>query len=216
MTTPAVVTPPVSTPAAAPTIVGGEPPVATSTTPAAAAAAPVTPGAPVVTPAPAPVAPPPVVTYDLKAADGTPLDAARAEKFVAYAKEHKLSNEQAQAVLNRENDAVSSYQAAVNEQFKQRATAWVEEVKSDKEFGGENFAKNAELVKRVVERFGNENLKKTLNETGLGNYPELFSFVTRIGKAFSEDQLVMPGSQPAGNSIDDVALRLYPSSKPKE
>src|SRR5688572_20896218 len=47
--------------------------------------------------------------YDLKLPEGSLLEAAQMEKISAYAKEKGLSNEQAQELLERENDAVSGY-----------------------------------------------------------------------------------------------------------
>src|SRR3972149_1235780 len=57
-----------------------------------------------------PVAEKPVVPqkYELKLPEGSQLDQARIDSLSAYAKEKGLSNEQAQAILDRESDAVSS------------------------------------------------------------------------------------------------------------
>ena len=139
------------------------------------------------------------VKYDLKMPEGSPLGSDAIEKIVSLSKERGLSNEQAQAVLERESEAVSSFAANQKEQYEQRASAWVDEVKNDKEIGGEKFNENIAHAQRVLKRFGNDALTKVLNETGLGNYPELVRFCTKIGKAMSEDKLVGAGSNTGGS-----------------
>ncbi len=151
--------------------------------------------------------------YDLKLPDGSLLDSKATERTATFAKENGLTNKEAQAVLERENQAVASYVDAQKEMLAQKQKEWVESVKTDKEVGGETFTRNTELAKRVVDRYGSEAFKKALIDSGLGNHPELFRFVARIGHAMSEDQLIMPGTQPSQpKSLEDV---FYPQSAGK-
>ena len=136
--------------------------------------------------------------YDLKLPEGSTLDAGHIEKVATFAKESGLSNVQAQAILERESQAVTTYVDSQKEQLKQKAEDWIEDGRNDKEIGGEAFAQNVELSKRVLQRFGSEAFGKTLTETGLGNHPEMVRVFTRIGKAMAEDKLVQPGSQSGG------------------
>lgn len=143
--------------------------------------------------------------YDLKLPEGSLLDAKAIEEISSFAKEKGLSNEQAQAILERENGAVSNFASKQQQDLKEKPTAWLSEAQSDKEIGGEAFAKNAEVAKRVVDKFGSEAFKKTLNDTGLGNHPELVRVFYRIGKMMSDDQFIVPGAQTgAKKSIEDV------------
>lgn len=146
--------------------------------------------------------------YDLKLPDGSLLDAKATEKVSSFAKEMKLTQTEAQAVLERESALLASYVDNQKQHLAQQQKEWVESVKVDKELGGDNFNKNIEMAKRVVDRYGTDSFKKALNDSGLGNHPELVRFVSRIGKAMSEDQLVLPGTSPAGKkSLEDI---FYP------
>lgn len=135
--------------------------------------------------------------YELKLPDGSLLKPERLEKIAAFAKERGLSNEQAQAIVERENEAVSEYASLKDQTVEAEVNKWVELSKNDKEFGGPAFKENVELAKRVVNQFGSEEFKKALNETGLGNHPELIRFAHRIGKMMKEDQFVLPGRSQA-------------------
>jgi len=151
--------------------------------------------------------------YDLKLPEGSLLEPSAVEQISSFAKEQGLSNEAAQKLLERESKSFASYVEKQKTELVKQTAEWLEAAKTDKEIGGEAFGQNAELAKRVVERYGSESFKKALNESGLGNHPELVRFVARIGKAMSEDQLVIPGTQSGGPK--SAADTLYPN-QPKE
>ncbi|MEC7472463.1 MAG: hypothetical protein VX946_03765 [Pseudomonadota bacterium] len=48
---------------------------------------------------------------------------------------------------------------------------------------------------KAIEKFGSPELRQVLNDSGLGNHPELVKFCHRIGKAISDDSLVLGGTQ---------------------
>lgn len=144
--------------------------------------------------------------YDLKLPKDSALSDSHLEKLSSYAKEKGLSNEQAQSLLERESQAVSDYAASQQAKLQEVSNSWVEQAKNDKELGGEGFKQNAEFAKRVVTRFGTDEFKKELNKTGLGNHPELLRVFSRIGKAMSEDQLVIPGVQSGGKKSPESIL----------
>jgi len=151
------------------------------------------------------------VKYDLKLPEKSPLDAAHVEKIAAFAKERGFSQEQAQAVLERESAIVAEQAERQKAAVAEKVNSWLPMAKTDKEIGGEAFAQNAEIAKRVVERFGTPEFKQALNETGLGNHPELVRVFVRIGKQMTEDQLVLPGSQ-VRSEPKGAAEVLYGSS----
>lgn len=147
--------------------------------------------------------------YDIKLPEGSALNPAHVDTVKTFAKENNLSNEQAQKVLERDHAAVTD----MHQQLEQKKSEWIKTASNDPEIGGEEFTRNAELSKRVIARFGSEGLKKQLNETGLGNHPELVRTFVRIGKLMSEDQFIFPGgaqqTEKESKSIED---KFYGSS----
>lgn len=191
-------------------------PAAEPTATAPAASAPAAEAAPAAAPVAAQQATPPAAQpqgdkpvvpekYDLKLPEGSLLEPAYVEKISSYAKEKGLSNEQAQALLVREHEAVTSFAKAQESQWAQTTESWVNELKADKEIGGEKFAENAELAKRVLNRFGSEKLINELNRTQYGNHPELVRMMVQIGRTMAEDQLVLQNGKSANKrSIEDI------------
>lgn len=153
--------------------------------------------------------------YELKLPDGALLKPAHLEQLASYAKEQKLSNVEAQALLERENLAAVSFHKGLQDQVEAESNQWVKEIEADKELGGDAFKENVALANRVVSKFGTEKLRMELDRTRLGNHPELNRLLVRIGKAFGEDRLVLPGAQNnlgGGNNVPTEDL-LYGAQK---
>ena len=178
--------------------------------------APVAPAAPepvtslLTDPAPAdPAAPAPVVTpekYDLKVPDKSLLDAASVEKIASFAKDRGFSQEQAQALLERDNQNAVASEAAQQAALKEQSQQWVKDVMSDKEIGGKDAKQNVALAHRVIERFASPVLVQQLRETGLGNHPELLRLFVNVGKMMSDDQLVTGSGTP---KIEKSAAEIF-------
>lgn len=162
----------------------------------------------------APVVPPVAAPYTLKVPDKSPLDAAYVEKIASFAKERGFSQEQAQALLERDSQNVIANEAAQQAALKEQSQQWVKDVMSDKEIGGKDAKQNVALAHRVIERFASPALVQQLRETGLGNHPELLRLFVNVGKMMSDDQLVTGSGTP---KIEKSAAEVfYPDMAKKE
>jgi hypothetical protein len=151
--------------------------------------------------------------YDLKLPEGSLLDKARVDAVALYAKENKLSNEAAQKLLERENEAVVSFHERQKNELKASVDGWLAEVASDPELGGDNSKEKVALANRFINRFGSPKLREILDTSGVGNHPELLRMAAKAGKEFGEDKLVVPGAQPSGGAYESVADILYPKKQ---
>lgn len=152
--------------------------------------------------------------YEFKLPEKSLLKPSQVDKIAAYAKEQGLSQDKAQALLERDNEALSSFVNEQNSDFENRKKAWVTEIHNDKELGGNNFNESIELSKRVIEKFGDAKFKEALNQTGLGNHPELVRFISRIGKIMAPDTLVV--SSNTGGESKSFADKFYADSATKK
>jgi hypothetical protein len=135
------------------------------------------------------------------------LDSAVLNQFSEVARDLNLSQEAAQQVLDKMGPVIASRQS---EQLEQARNQWAEDAKADKEFGGEKLQENLSYAKKAMETFATPELRALLNESGLGNHPEIIRVFVRAGKAISEDRLVT-GAQGTTASASDPK-RLYPNS----
>lgn len=148
--------------------------------------------------------------WSLSASDfkGQDISAGFIDGYSAMAKELGLPKDKASALLSKAADLANR----MDEQaVRQQAEAWVKQAREDAEFGGAALDANLAIAKKGLDAFGGEPLKQLLEETGLGNHPEIIRFFWKVGQAVSEDsfQRGQAGSRPA--TFEDLAKRLYPS-----
>lgn len=155
-----------------------------------------------------PAAPAVPDTYEFKAAEGAQVDTKLAGEVGTLAKELGLSQEAAQKLYERDAGRIAALQAEAKDQLLEASrTTWLEELKADKDLGGTKFVETAEIAKRAVETFGTPALKQILNETGLGNHPELVRTFAKIGRLLADDTLTPPG--PPSGTKPRLADRLF-------
>jgi hypothetical protein len=144
--------------------------------------------------------------YEFKAADGVKYDDQVIGAFSEVAKDLNLPQEAAQKVLDKMAPVIAARQS---EQLQAARNEWAESAKADKEYGGEKLPENLSHAKRALEQFGTPELRTLLNESGLGNHPEVIRFMYRAGKSMSQDGIVA-GKSTSAKSAADI---LYDNSQ---
>lgn len=141
-------------------------------------------------------------SYDLKAPEGMTLDEAAVVAITPVFKELNITNEAAQKLV----EAQATIQ---QEQLVRQADAWLTAAKADKEVGGQAFDANSKIAQEAFAKFGTPELKTFLDQTGLGNHPELLRAFVRIGKAGQSDTHVPADG--SGGKTTDPAKTLFPN-----
>ncbi|SDC69239.1 hypothetical protein SAMN05428966_102126 [Massilia sp. PDC64] len=130
------------------------------------------------------------------APEGTALDAAVMTEFETAARELNLPQDAAQKLIDKMAPVMAKQQTA---QLEQLRTDWAAASTTDKEFGGDKLTENLGFARKAMDTFGTPELKTMLNETGLGNHPDVVRFMVRAGKAISEDKIVTGGAPASAN-----------------
>ena len=147
--------------------------------------------------------------YEFATPEGMQFDDAVVGAFGEVAKDLNLSQEAAQKILDKVGPVMAAQQ---NEALQAASTEWAEASKTDKEFGGDKLNENLAVAKKAMDQFASPELRTLLNESALGNNPEVIRMFYRVGKAISEDGFVVGGN--AKNSEQTTAQRLYPNMNP--
>lgn len=137
--------------------------------------------------------------YEFAAPEGQELDANALSVFEPIAKELGLTQEQAQKLV----DIYPQIQQQQAEAWSKQIAEWGEQVKADKEIGGDKFTASVGLAQRALDQFGNPELREYLQVSGLGNHPALVRFCTKVGKSMAEDSFVVP-NQGGQRSAADI------------
>jgi hypothetical protein len=133
--------------------------------------------------------------YEFKAPEGKIYDTETMSNFSEIAKELNLSQDAAQKLLDKMAPTIAERQV---QQVEAIRNEWAQAAQTDKEFGGDKLNENLVVAKKALDSFGTPELRALLNESGLGNNPEVIRFMFRAGKAISEETFV-GNSNGAGN-----------------
>ncbi len=146
--------------------------------------------------------------YEFKAPEGREYDADFLTTFAEVAKELDLPQDKAQVVLDKLSEKAQERQSAKLEEAKAQ---WLADSKKDTEFGGDKLEENLGIAKKALDAFGSDLLKAMLNDSGLGNHPELIRFFFKVGKAISEDTFMGGHREGKGQpkTFNDIAALLY-------
>ena len=203
---PATPAPAVAAPATDTSLLGsaGDPPAA----PAGTQPAPATPDAP--KPAGDPVAPQGAPDkYEFKTTDGVAIDEAKVAEFSLVAKELGLPQDAAQKLMDSVTPALVERGAqSMRDAVTAYRTDLVNQVKADKEIGGDKLPEVLSRANEAVKAYGGDELRKVLNETGLGDHPAVIRAFYKIGVDVSNAKFV-PGAKQPSKGETDAATKLY-------
>jgi hypothetical protein len=158
-----------------------------------------------------------VTKETLKLPKDSQLSAAAVDEIVAHAKAQGLSQEQAQAQLERESKLVSDTRATAKDEgqklLTEKVNEWTETSENDPEFGGEKLKETTVRCNSVLKKYFSPDFVKVLIETGYSNHPELIRGLNRVAKSMDPAQLILAGAQVPGSSQKTADQILYPESQ---
>lgn len=160
------------------------------------------------------------VEYEFQAPEGSEISEeaqSMIDAFKADAATMGLSQEQFQALV--EYDMKRGQEALVEQAnaYQERVQAWGDEVRADKELGGEQLEANLAVIKSVTDAYGDQDLMAIMkaptpenpNGLGLGNHPAVLRFLHRVGKSLADSDLIEGDGHKAA---DRGGLeRMYPT-----
>ena len=148
--------------------------------------------------------------YEFKAPDGVTLDEGVIGAFSEVAKGLKLTQEQAQALVDFQVSRDTQTAKAQGEAYAKMTTDWAAQTQRLPELGGANFEASRALAQKAVDTLGGPELNQALREFGWGNHPAIFRAFAAAGKLMAEAN-IHQGAGPSSTPID-VGKALFPKS----
>ncbi|KKW93956.1 hypothetical protein [Sphingobium chungbukense] len=132
--------------------------------------------------------------YELSAPEGQEFDTASFEVVEPIFREIGLSNDQAQKLVAAYGEKIMpalAERARTQMQTQAAATRkeWSDAFHNDPDLGGANKDRTLADAARAFDHYGlkkGEGLRQMLDESGLGNHPDLIRFVARVGRDLDE------------------------------
>lgn len=144
--------------------------------------------------------------------EGIEIDAEALGEFKDIAKELNLDQAGAQKVAEIGAKLAEKWATSVQAQHQATLDGWINEVKADKEIGGDALPQNLAVAKRALDTYGNPALKALLETSGFGNNPEVIRFMRNVGQTLKEDTVVTGRERASGKTAGDL-LYDNPTSK---
>jgi len=158
---------------------------------------------------------PAVVEYtDFTMPEGQKMDDSVLGEFRGLAKDMGLTQENAQKLVDLgfklAGSNTEALQGSQQETWTKQRETWVNELKNDKEFGGENFNANIEQAKLALRRFGDDSIRGFLESTGFGDHAGLVKMFAKIARETGE-MATVDGVPRAGADSRSFADVMYGS-----
>lgn len=143
--------------------------------------------------------------------ENSPLQEEALERIAAEALARKLTNEQAQELLQREHDAVARHVSSQNTILLDQEKTWSKELRADKEFagqGGRDYERHEQLVDRFLKANFDPEVVQWLEQTGFRKAPKLAVNLLRLARKAAPDTRVTPGAVSDDTGLTP-AQRIY-------
>ena len=148
---------------------------------------------------------------DFTVPEGVELDAEVLGEFKTLGKDLNLSQEQAQKVADLGVSLSKKWADGLAEHVKETRQGWIDEVKADKDIGGDKLPATLAAAKRALDAYGSPAFRQLLDSHGLGDNPEFIRFAFKAGQAISEDTMVAAEGENK-NPPKTHAQRIFPNA----
>ena len=125
-------------------------------------------------------------------------------RYQDFASRHTLPPEAAEQLMAIMNDHVT----ALNAHRRTLIDRWADRTRTDPEIGRNALPAALHAARQAVERFGGDRLKTALEDTGMGNHPEIIRAFCRVGKAMPAERSSGPHRKP---THEETMRAMYPS-----
>jgi hypothetical protein len=149
--------------------------------------------------------------YEFTPVDGVEIDQAAVELATPVLKDLGLSNDQANKLVPVLQGVIANRDQQMIDSITTERAKWLTSAKADPEIGGKAFGDNLALAATALDRLGfvkDSPFRKLLDESGLGNHPEMIRAWSKVGKAIGEDSDFIRTANPSVKKSDDAIL--YP------
>ena len=150
---------------------------------------------------------PPLAPSDLSIPEGRQVDDGLLKKFVDTLNNTSLSPaDKANALIGLQKEAMAAAEEAQTQAFASMNEEWISQIKSDPELGGDKLDDNLAVVAKVIDKYGDQELRDALALTGAGNHPAVFRFMLKVAQDVTEGGPVTGASS---SKQPDLASLLY-------
>lgn len=144
----------------------------------------------------------------------SPLDDTALKNVTEFAKENKLTQEAAQAILEREESAESSRAEKQLADHDVLVTDWTKKIEDHPTYGGDKLKEATLIANRPLVKFGSEEMTAFLETSGFSNHPAVFEYHHKLGLAMGDDGFIKGEKVLEKTPEKPAAHKMYPKQAP--
>lgn len=142
----------------------------------------------------------PIEYGDFTLAEGYTLDDADAGVLKELGQQFKMPQEALQKLV----DLKVSMDQRQQQAYQAQVADWANQTKADKEYGGDKLQQSLSTAKAAFALPRGDKVRSLLNETGLGNHPDIIGFFAEVGKMMGNDQMVTGKTNNGSTALHEV------------
>jgi len=151
---------------------------------------------------------------DFALPEGAAIDPDVLAEFHPLLQEVHATQEQAQKFVDLQAKFIDKIAEAQQKVWADTKSAWKDARESDEEYGKGKYDESITVARKAMRELGGPALSKALEETGMGDHPELIRAFYRIGKAIGEDNVNFGSAAKEGAKTQ--AERMFPNQGKKK
>lgn len=144
------------------------------------------------------------IEYTFELPEGISMADETLEGLKSLAGDLKLDQAGADKVKDLGVEMLKKWETANTEALETMKSDWADSAKADEEIGGAKFDENLAGARSAMEKFATPELKTFLNESGLGNHPEMIRLFWKLNAQISDDALVAGDAAPVPKTRAEV------------
>ena len=149
------------------------------------------------------------VEYTFELPEGVSMADETLDSLKTLAGDLKRDQDSADKVKDLGVEMLKKWETAQSDALEAARSEWAESSKSDPEIGGAKFEQNLAGAKAALEKFATPELVSLLDESGLGNHPDMIRLFWKLNNQISDDSLVSGSPAPTARSRAEI---MYPSN----
>lgn len=160
-----------------------------------------------------PPTPEPLTVEQIAVPEGFELQPELANEFLEVLNGEMEPKERADALIALHAKTINAALEADSKAWDTMQTEWKDAAKADPEVGGDKLQPALNNIGKLLDEFGDKELRDVFGLTGAGNNVHMIKFLSKIADVMTEGKFFKSGSPAQGNDPEAVAQRLFPSMK---
>lgn len=154
----------------------------------------------------------PLTVEKLLVPEGFELQPEMANEFLEILNGDQSPEDRANALLALHSKTLTAASEASSEAWDSMQEEWKNEVKADPDVGGTKLQTTLTNIGKLVDEFGDDQLKPLFATTGAGNNIHMIKFLNKIANVLTEGNFFKAGTPGGQDDPDAAAKRLFPSA----